>query len=407
MMRSMFSGISGLKNHQLRMDVIGNNIANVNTLAFKSSRVTFQEVFNQTLQGASAPTTARGGTDPLQVGLGMSIGSIDMLGSPGSIQNTGLMTDMAIQGDGYFVVSDAEQKYYTRAGDFKRDANGYLVTAQGFKVMGWVATGGVFGTKNPENLTNLNIPIGQSMPACASSRVLFGRNLDCNAALGSVVSTPVDLYDSLGNLHSITVSFTKVDTNEWSWNATGAGVSGGDFGTIVFDPQGSFVSSTGGPVTIDVAGADSMVVALKFDAVTQSASSSGASTAEVISTDGYPAGQLTGFSIDPSGIITGSYSNGISQPLAQVALAYFANPGGLVKSGEGVYRDSPNSGVVQIGEPGTAGRGLIAPASLEMSNIDLASEFTNLIITQRGFQANSRIITTSDEMLQELANLKR
>lgn len=407
MMRSMFSGISGLRNHQMRMDVIGNNIANVNTLAFKASRVTFQEVFSQTLRGASAPTDQRGGSDPIQIGLGMAVGSVDLISTPGNIQTTGLVTDLAIQGEGYFIVSDGGVRYYTRAGDFKRDANGSLVTSTGLKVQGWAASAGVFGPRTSDTLTELRIPIGQSIPAQASTVAHIGRNLDSNTAIGGTVVMPLEVYDSLGNMHSVTLTWTKTALNSWSWDATGANVVAGSAGTATFRPNGSLLESTGGPIRVDAPGATQVAVSLNLDSLTQSASESGVSTVEVTAVNGYRAGVLNGFTIDATGIIRGSYSNGINQPIGQVATAYFANPGALAKRGEGIYAASANTGQPQVGEPGTSGRGLVAPSSLEMSNIDLASEFTNLIITQRGFQANSRIITTSDEMLQELAALKR
>lgn len=408
MMRSLFSGISGLRNHQTRMDVIGNNIANINTVAFKSSRVNFQEVFSQTLRGGSSPSDGTGGQDPLQVGLGMSVGSIDSVNIAGNVQTTGLMTDMAIQGDGYFILSDGSGKYYSRAGDLRRDGNDYLVGVQGMRVKGWMASSGLFGAKNRDTLKDVRIPMGEGIPATPTSRAQFARNLDSGAPTGTLVSRTFGAYDSLGNVHDVTVAFEKTaGLREWSWTASGDGVTPGSTGTIVFGPDGTFSSEDDGQITITVPGANDIEIEPEFGDMTQVASLDGVSTAELSASNGLGPGVLKSFTVDSQGIITGAYSNGANQPIAQVALAFFPNPAGLLKIGEGLYIGTGNAGLCRVDAPGNSGTGAIAPASLEMSNVELATEFTNMIITQRGFQASSRIITVSDEMLQELANLKR
>jgi flagellar hook protein FlgE len=277
------------------------------------------------------------------------------------------------------------------------------------RVQGWMATDGSFGLKNSDTLVDVTIPIGKSIAGKATSSAAFGRNLDSNAATGATVTVPFEACDSLGNTHSVTLTFTKTATaNQWSWAATGTGVvTGSSTGTIDFASNGSFSAESGASITVAATGAANIVINPDFSTMSQSASETGESTVQLESSNGYKPGELTSFSIDASGIITGAYSNGVSQALGEVALGYFANPSGLQKQGDNLYRESGNSGVAQVGEAGTAGRGVLAPSSLEMSNVELATEFTNMIITQRGFQANSRIITTSDEMLQELANLKR
>ncbi len=408
MMRSLFSGISGLRNHQTRMDVIGNNIANINTVAFKSSRVNFQEVFSQTLRGGSSPSDGTGGQDPLQVGLGMTVGSIDSVNIAGNVQTTGLMTDMAIQGDGYFVLSDASGNYYSRAGDLRRDGNDYLVSVQGMRVKGWMASSGLFGARNRDTLKDVRVPMGEGIPATPTSRAQFARNLDSGAPTGTLVSRTFGAFDSLGNVHDVTVTFEKTaGLREWRWTASGDGVTPDSTGTIVFGPEGTFSSEDDGQITITVPGANDIQIDPEFGEMTQVATLDGVSTAELSASNGLGPGVLKSFTVDSQGIITGAYSNGANQPIAQVALAFFPNPAGLLKIGEGLYIETGNAGLCRVDAPGNSGTGAIAPASLEMSNVELATEFTNMIITQRGFQASSRIITVSDEMLQELANLKR
>ncbi len=404
MMRSMYTGVSGLRNHQIRLDVIGNNIANVNTVGFKRSRTTFQDIFYQTMRGASSPQGGRGGTNPIQVGLGMSVGSVDTIHSQGNLQTTGKMTDLAIQGSGFFILSDGDNTYFTRAGNFNRDQLGYLVNpSDGLRVQGWMASGGVFPALTEDNLTDIRIPIGETVGAKATTRIAYDQNLDAATTVGTGYLKPVQVFDSQGTTHTVTVTFTKTGANAWDWSAEVGGVPAGN-GTITFDTDGRFLNQTGGPVVFDAGQAGNVTIDLDFSGVTQYA---GSTTVQASERDGYPMGTLESFKIDANGVITGVYSNGQSQKLAQVALANFSNPGGLSKLGRNLYQESNNSGISQIGQAGTGGRGTIAPGSLEMSNVDLAKEFTDMIVTQRGFQANSRIITTSDEMLQELVNLKR
>lgn len=404
MMRSMFAGVSGLRNHQIRMDVIGNNIANVNTVGFKTSRVTFQEVFSQMIRGAGSPTPEQGGTNPQTVGLGMSVAGIDVQHTQGNLQTGGKMTDLAVQGGGFFVLERAGQLSYTRAGAFDVDGLGYLVNpADGSRVLGWSATAGVLPLADRSGLGPIVISPGQTVPATATDAITFARNLDASGAVGAQHVISIDVYDSLGSRHNMTLTYAKTGTNAWSWTATVGAATVGT-GTLTFADTGELTGSTGGPITFSPTGAAPMSITPDFDAMSQYAA---ASTATATGRNGYVMGSLESFSIDNTGTITGVFSNGETMILAQVALVSFANPAGLVSRGGGSYAESNNSGVPQLGAPGTGGRGSIAPNSLEMSNVDLSQEFTNMIVTQRGFQANSRIITTSDEMLQELVNLKR
>jgi len=409
MMRSMFSAVTGLKNFQTKMDVIGNNIANVNTVGFKKSRVTFQDALSQTMRGAASPQGDRGGTNPMQVGLGMSIASIDTIHTPSSAESTGYATDLAIDGDGYFIVSDGLNTYYTRAGAFGFDEYGNLTTSNGLKVLGWqdLDTYTVPSDKSPTNINEIVIKEGMMMEANATDAVSFAKNLDAETATGGSYEVGFKVYDSLGQAHNMKIAFTKTGNNTWDYAISsdeGLAVSG-NTGSLTFDSSGNLTSSNGGACTItSTNGAANISFTPDFAGATQTA---GENNIELDSQNGYAAGSLTGISIDTNGVISGVFDNGQSRELAQVALAGFANPGGLIKAGNNLYQYSNNSGEPQIGTSGTSGRGTIMPSYLEMSNVDLSEEFTQMIITQRGFQANSRIITTSDEMLQELVNLKR
>ena len=411
MMRSLFSAVSGLRTHQTRMDVIGNNIANVNTPGYKSSRATFQEVFSQTLQGAGSPsgtsTTERGGTNPMQVGLGVDVASIDTIQTPGNLQPTGRSTDVAIEGNGFFVVLDGETKAYSRVGIFSTDGDGILVDYEGRKVLGWVAdsSGNLPSDRTGDNLNPLSIQIGSNMPAKATGHVQWIKNLDANSVVGATKQSAVTVYDSLGSTQTILMKYEKTADNEWSWSATYNGNEIGS-GNISFDTDGTVDSSTNTTFSLDPVGgaAQNQSITMDFSSLTQVA---GPTTVESGAVDGWPTGTLESFSFDSSGVISGFYSNGKNLILGQIALASFRNPSGLIKLGNSLFIESNNSGRVEIGPAGTSGRGTVAPAALEMSNVDLAEEFTQMIITQRGFQANSRVITVSDELLQELVNLKR
>lgn len=406
MMRSMFAGVSGLRTHQVKMDVIGNNIANVNTYGFKASRATFQDLLSQTFQGAAAPQGGRGGINPQQVGLGVQLASIDTLFSPGNLQGTGMNTDLAIQNDGFFVVGDGQKMYYTRAGNFDFDSQGNLISrSNGMKVYGWMAdqTGQI---DNRRSVETINVPKGQVIPAISTGQVEAAKNLDAELAVGESVTSSIDIFDSLGIAHTLKVTFTKTADNQWSWQAEGDTLTGTGSGTIDFNDDGSLATGGTGNANFTLAtGASSLALTLDFARLTQLAEAN--SSAELVNQNGFPMGSLEKVSFDTSGVITGYYSNGLRKNLGQVAMAIFNNPAGLMKVGQTLFEESNNSGVAMIGTSGSGGRGTIAPANLEMSNVELAQEFTEMITAQRGFQANSRVITTSDEMLQELVNLKR
>lgn len=415
MMRSLFSGVSGLRNHQIRMDVIGNNIANVNTVGYKASRVTFEEAFAQLLQGASRPPgdtgNVSGGVNPVQVGLGMNIGSIDLLFTQGNIESTGVTTDLAIQGDSFFVVSDGTQNQYTRSGNFQLDAQGRLVAStNGFIVQGKLATNGTLS----DAIVDITLPFGQKSAALATTTVSMAGNLDAEAAIAASRQTTITVFDAMGARDEMTITYTKATATTWTYTVTvskGAVVSG-DAGTLTFDNQGRLttpVPSTAFVFTPD-SGAANLSIVMDFGTASSISGLSqfaAPSTAVLKEQNGYTMGDLENFSIGPTGTITGAFTNGVTLTLAQLTLADFNNPAGLIRTGDNMYTVSANSGSPVLGFSGEGSQSAITSGALEMSNVDLAQEFTAMITAQRGFQSNARVITTSDEMLQELVQLKR
>ena len=413
MLRSMYAGVSGLRSHQTMMDVIGNNIANVNTTGFKASTVTFQDTLSQMIGGAGAPQNTTGGTNPSQVGLGVRLGSIATNFSQGASQLTGRTTDLAIQGDGMFVARTGGEQLYTRQGSFSFDTTGRLVTPQGAVVQGWMADAdGNINVNGP--VGDLSLPVGQLLQPAQTRQMAIGGNLPSDAEVGAVISSAIEIYDVQGTEMPVTMTFTKTADNSWSVEATvpddtGAPVSVYS-GSIAFDPATGQPTAPG-PLTLNMAGAPGewtqpVEVALGTapDGLQQF---SGTNSVSFTEQNGSGVGFLRSFSISPGGVLTGVFSNGQTRAVGQIALATFNNPLGLEKVGDSMYRTSVNSGIAQVGSAGDGGRGSIAGGMLEMSNVDLAQEFTNLIVAQRGFQANSRIITASDELLQDLVNLKR
>ncbi|WP_294153427.1 flagellar hook protein FlgE [uncultured Selenomonas sp.] len=507
MMRSLFSGVSGLKSHQTRMDVIGNNIANVNTTGFKSSRTTFADTLSQTLTGASSPQENLGGTNPKQIGLGVGVASVDLLFTDGSVQSTGKNTDLCLSGNGLFVVKQGSQTYYTRDGAFAFDADGnYVLPSSGLYVQGWMAKDGVLASNGA--ITNITIPSGKSMAAKATEKVTYTGNINAAAptilsmtqvdntvtpaqttttstakasytaeakkpvtikmsdgnsvtqtsgtytvGYSNPVTTTVKFYDELGNAHNVPLYFTKTATsstagNTWtvsvlpdiSKNSTTITEADGSTTTVTmastalqFSTEGKLLSGSSSPSLTLTNGAGPWTSAgstsgtgtgtgtggtgtgtglgsstgvdvstISFDTLTQY---SGSSTVNGTA-DGNAAGTLSSVSVDSSGIITGTYTNGVRQKEAQVAVAQFTNASGLTKTGNSLYQESNNSGTANVKTASDLGC-TITPSALEMSNVDVANEFSDMIITQRGFQSNSKIITVGDEMLETLINMKR
>lgn len=546
LINSLFSGVSGIRNHQAMLDVIGNNIANVNTIGYKGSRVTFSDTFNQFVRYGTNPTDTAGGTNTFQVGLGMKLNSVDKNWNQGTFERTGITTDLALQGDGLFVLQKNGEKFYSRAGAFAFDAEGQLVNPQnGAIVQGKVATAD--GELPPgNNLENIVIDGNLKLPAKATKNIEWGGNLDSTlpitrsenyiqsgklngsmavgetvesqnsvydnsgneftfkttyektaantynltyelldsegnatdpafgpttteavfdtnepygmislggnpdpqiipvevSALGikfefdptnveegsantvnssvddnrdpTTVAGTVSVFDSLGNAHTFTLKYTKLDDNSWSWKAEVPSESGdltGFEGSITFNSDGSIASISPNPPEIvfqPSSGAESQTLILDmgedFSGITQTSQSS---VVSALSQDGSAAASLTNISIDQFGYIEGVFTNGKSLQLAQILVSTFPNRNALVSVGENMYRVSANTGEPYIGEPGEASNTTIQSGALEQSNVDLSEEFTRMIVSQRGFQANSRVITVSDELLQEITNLVR
>lgn len=426
MMRSMYSGVSGLRVHQNKMDVIGNNIANVNTAGYKRGTMTFQEVFSQVIRGASAPQDGRGGTNPQQIGLGVNIGSINTIHTKGPAQRTDNPEDLMIDGEGFFVVSDDtnfENRFYTRAGNFTLDRDGNLVTADGYKVLGYLAD------ENGEitsEVGGIQVNRSETVGATTTKNVEFKGNLDSRIPVydedspeESIHITDTIVKDSLGNSYTVSFKFEKTGVN--SWEVTIHSVKdhaddntmdpAPDIGTIAleFDENGKLTNppeDTVLTITKDGVnfGDDENEITIDFSNLTQYANDMDAKPYAI---DGNSSGKIEGYAIDDKGVVVGVFTNGERKALGQLMLAKFDNSMGLQKTGGNFFVDTRNSGEPQFGTAGTSGYGPIAPGTLEMSNVDLSMEFTDMITTQRGFQANSRIITTSDEMLQELVNMKR
>ena len=394
MLRSLYSGISGLRSHQTMLDVTGNNIANVNTAGYKASAVQFQDTLSQLTQGATAPGANAGGRNPAQVGLGVQVAGISTNFTQGSAQATGRGTDMMINGDGFFVTREGAQVQYTRAGAFDIDASGRLVTSDGALVQGWKATDGVIADGGiPIDLT---IPTDAIVPAAVTNRATMAGNLPNDAATGTKLTRDLEMFDAEGKSSTVPVTFTKTGAG-WDVAAT----VGATTTTLA-------LAFTGGRMTTPATAAGAVLAVggatLDLSGVSGFAE---VDTLAVTGQDGRSAGTLLSWSMAGDGTLVGSFSNGAKQSLGRIVLASFTNPGGLEKVGGSSYVATANSGDAVIGGPGVAGNGSVVAGSVEMSNVDLSQEFTNLIVAQRGFQANARIITTSDEVLQELTNLKR
>jgi flagellar hook protein FlgE len=450
MMRALFAGVSGLRNNQTEMDVIGNNIANVNTTAFKSSRVTFAESFNQLLQGATRPPANSGGLNPMQIGSGMNVASIDTKFTQGTIESTGVKTDVAITGDGFFIVKGNGKTLYTRAGNFDFDANGRMVSpANGFIVQGINADpNGNFSSSSA--VGDIDLTLNQKSPARATTAISLAGNLNLNQQITQTSPTTasqphqmsITVYDTAGQAHNLVMTFSQVFTgtppasnNTWTYSITSTTATvdaidnaatpataplGANQGLVTFNSSGQMVDFSNGLVSLSAGSVKVRVTpnsgGTPFDVTLDPGSIndinglsqfSNPSNAVFTRQDGYTSGDLQDISIDSTGVITGFYTNGVSRPVAQLSLADFNNPTGLLRRGDNMYEPSANSGVPQVGFAGTSNTSTITSSALESSNVDLSEQFTDMITAQRGFQAAARVITTADEMLTELVNLKR
>jgi len=414
MIGSLFAGMVGLNVNSTSMTVLGDNIANVNTTAFKSNRSSFANILSSSLAGSVSSDVGRGvqfqGTTPMW--------------TQGTIENTNNPTDMAINGSGFFALQDSGgANFYSRAGEFHFDRDGNLVNLGGLFVQGYEVTG-----TNPDGslvlgaINHINVPGGSASPPSATTTVSVDVNLDSDTAALGTYATTTTIYDSLGNAIPLTLTFTKdaVLPNVWTAvptvPATVAAAASMTNADLTFDANGNLQAGAGIPV-ITISGFLNGAVDpqnITWDVYDATLASNGnitqysaPSITSYQTQNGYPSGTLRTVDVNEFGVVTGSYSNGQLRPLFQLAMADFASYYGLTKMGKNLYAESLESGPALLGTPQSGRLGSISTNAVEMSNVDLAAEFVKMITTQRAFQANSRVITTSDEILNELINLKR
>ncbi len=416
---SFFSGLSGLDTHGRAMQVIGDNIANVNTTGFKSSSVHFEDVLGVSLTGVT------GGS---QTGAGAKISSVDRNFIQGSLETTDVSTDIAINGRGFFIMGDpsSNQSFYTRIGHFHFDNQGYYVNNQGYRVKGYYYDS--TGTTLYETLNDIKIDQQSMIPPQVTGKVQMALNLNAqedplvwnisNPTGTSHFSTSFSVFDSLGQSHRIQVFFNKSDEHSWVWNAAieGSDVKGGTpgqlslygSGALAFDNLGQL--QTPMPSALYTAGdlifANGLTPPATQIDFTETTHYGSASAIKKIHRDGYASGTIAGVGIDEEGNITANYTNGTRKKLARIALAGFSNLSGLLRKGSAMFQATTSSGDPIYNKPGIGGLGAISASMLEKSNVDLAAEFIKMIIIQRGYQANTKVITTTDEMLAQLINIR-
>lgn len=414
-MSSFSIPLTGLESSTTELNTIANNLANMNTTAFKSQSVSFSDLFYQQI-GSS------GSGDPLEEGAGSQVSSTSTDFTEGSINSTGNTDDMAIGGTtgaGFFIVQDGKNTEYTRDGSFTISAAGNLTTQGGLNVMGFPVVGGVVNTNAP--LTPIQLPVGSAQQPAATQNLSITGNLDSTAAVGTTASGQVQLYDSLGNSYNATVTFTNTGTNQWSYSiALPAGAVGGAgvgtvTGNLTFDSDGNLTSppATAGSVPVNFTGLSDGASNMNFNWNLYNASGQGtvtqfATASDAVASynqDGYTSGEYDGFTVDSTGLISAKFSNGQTSPVGQIALANVVNPQGLSVQGGNLYQTTIASGAASIGVAGTGGLGTIQDAALEASNVNISNEFSNLIIAQQAYEASSKAITTFDTVSQDTINM--
>jgi flagellar hook protein FlgE len=411
------TSLSGLFANQQKLSVIGNNLANLNTVGFKSSSVQFVDLVSQSVGGASV--------NPMQIGLGVTTGAISPNFTQGGLETTGVSSHVAIQGRGFFIVGNTSTgRSYTRAGDFSFDANGRMVSSEGLPVQGYTQvdplTGNIITTGQPSDIV---IPPG--VLRAPGPTTLFGTtsNLDAGAAVGDTFTASVQIYDALGDVHVATITYTNTGPGAWGYDISvdGGDVSGGTAGTPFSIATGNV---TFGPTGLMTAPAADVVITSPtwangaaptnftwdlYNANNQASLTGYAATSATssITQNGYAAGTINPITIDADGNIQATIGTGRTIVIAQLAIANFNNPHGMHKLGTNRFAETQASGIANIGSANTGGRGSVFGSALEQSNVDIAQEFTQMILAQRGYQANSRSITVADELLVETLNLKR
>jgi flagellar hook protein FlgE len=433
---AFYSGLSGLSSNANALNVVGNNLSNINTVGFKGSSASFSDIFSSTLSGVAMT----GNGDPIQFGLGTQVNGVTQDFAQSSFQSASSALDMAIQGNGFFTLRNAAgQEVYTRDGSFSQDSNGFLVASDGSNVLGYTIDP-ITGLPSAA-ATPIQISSGLTSAAVATSTITMGTNLNSSApttGTGSTFSSPIQVFDSQGNAQNLTVTYTNTGNNTWTYAVT-AGAAGTTItgpgastaGTLVFNTDGTLQSVNGTALTYPITAAQATAAntatqltitwpngatanqAINLNVVdpssdtptiTQYAATSATSSS---AQNGYASGTLSSLAVDQNGIISGTFTNGQIVKLAQVALSTFNNVNGLVQAGNNEWTQSLSSGAPSIGVAGQGGRGSVLGSNLELSNVDVATEFTDMILNQRGYEANSKIITTTDQLLQDTLAMKQ
>jgi flagellar hook protein FlgE len=398
--------LSGLTASSESLNVIANNLANLNTDGYKNESLSFADVFNQ-MQGLS------GNGDPIQLGSGVQVAGQTSNFSNGSVDSTGVASNMALQGNGFFVVENNNQVSYTRAGDFTVNSQGQLCTPQGQLVMGYPAVDGVVSTSTA--LAPITVNQANDIPAVATTSIQMDTNLNSSASVGDTYSSPITVYDSLGGSHVLTVQYTNTGANSWSYSiSVPAADTGGTgtstpvaSGTLTFNSSGQLTSPTGSVTGITISGladgAASMNLTWNLNdssgnpTITQQDAKNSTSSN---SQNGYGVGTLTGYSVLSDGTVQGQFSNSQTLALGQVAIASFANMQGLEQTGSNDYQATFGSGAAVIGQAGAGGNGTITGGAVEESNVSLSAEFANMIVAQQSYEANAKVLTTLNQVSQ-------
>jgi flagellar hook protein FlgE len=414
-MSALNTGATGMIAFSTMLNVVGNNIANLNTPGYKDSEVSFQDLLYQTLNAGSPATATLGGTNPQQIGQGVALGATDTNFTQGTITPTGVSLNAAIQGTGFFILGSGSSQLFTRDGDFAVDSAGFLVDpTTGLQVQRTGTVGEATATTPGFQVAgndNISVPYGAGLPGTETANVTFQGNIDNDLTTGQSVSASIQVFDSQSAAHTLTVTFTNAGTGTYNVSATVDGtaetVTGGP---VTFGSNG--LISGGSTLSVAVTGlsdgAASQTINLNIGST---GSSTGltqfgtSSTAQAITQDGMPAGTLQSVSFETNGNVLGQFTNGETVPIAQLAIASFNNQNGLLQVGNNDYSASPSSGQPIIGTAGNGGLGTIEGGALEGSNVNISTEFTNLIIAQRGFQVNAETVTIADQVLADLANI--
>jgi flagellar hook protein FlgE len=418
MFTTFSTALSALNATSTAIDVVGNNLANMNTTGFKGSDLSFRDLISQASGDGTAET---------QIGLGTAQPLTVQQFTQGAIQTNSGPLDAAIQGEGFFITQSPQgNTYYTRDGTFQVDSAGNLLTSTGAQVQGWNSTTSTGTIDTSGAISGIRIPSGALSPPVAASNMSVDLNLNSAATADATsdFSTPVTVYDSLGKSHILTVSFEKTDTNTWSYQVSlpGADVTAGTAGTpydipnasgtMTFDTNGQLTSPTAGstiPVAIPGLSDGASDLNISWDPYNTGAGRitqfGQASAASASSQDGAAAAELVSVSISDGGAITAQYSDGVQSTVGQLALAAISNPNTLVDVGNNDYQLSAAMADPSVGTPGTGGRGTVVGGALESSNVDLATQFTNLITFQRSYEANAHVVTTADQLSQDTINL--